>query len=189
MPPRPPDFNSAPLFSIPDYNPGPEFQSTASDAAPESFTGVGSFDYDQKHGYTLRWPSLMAVHAWMKQECLENSVEFVKKGMPPRSEEVGWLQKTIYICSCQGSGGKSHYQPTKGFARKIPSKRTGCPCRLTVKTYPGTTEVLGLYKSEHSHPIGDENLKYTRLDVETRKEIENYLRLGVEPKKVVSNFP
>ncbi|KAJ7291853.1 hypothetical protein C8J57DRAFT_1043714, partial [Mycena rebaudengoi] len=105
--------------------------------------------------------------------------------MPPRSEEVGWLQKTIYVCSRQGSGGKSHYQPTKGFARKIPSKRTGCPCHLTVKTYPGTTEVLGLYKSEHSHPIGDENLGYTRLDVETRKEIENYLRLGVEPKKVL----
>jgi hypothetical protein len=149
-------------------------------------SGVGSFDYDLAHGYVLRWPSFAAMKIWMKPECVDKSIEFVKRGMPQAGPGFGWLEKHIYVCSRQGSGGKSRYRPTKGWTRKIPSKRTGCCCRLTVKTYPGTAEVLGLYNSDHSHKIGDDNLKYTRLDVETRKEIENYLRLGVEPKKVVS---
>jgi hypothetical protein len=149
-------------------------------------TGVGSFEYDLAHGYSLRWASVAAMKTWMTQECLDKSIEFVKRGMPQPGLGFGWLEKRIYVGWRQGSGGKSHYQPTKGWTREISTKRTGCSCRLTVKTYPGTAEVLGLYNSDHSHPTGDENLKYTRLDVETRKEIENYLRLGVEPKKVVN---
>ncbi|KAJ7029405.1 hypothetical protein C8F04DRAFT_962988, partial [Mycena alexandri] len=94
----------------------------------------------------------------------------------------------IYVCSRQGSGGKSKYQKKRDWGRKISSKRTGCPCRLTVKTYPGTSEVLGFYKSDHSHATGDENLKYLRLDKETRLEIETMLRLGVEPKKILENI-
>jgi hypothetical protein len=45
--------------------------------------------------------------------------------------------------------------------------------------------VLGFYKSEHSHSVGDDNVKFTRLDSDTRLEIEALLRLGVDPKKVV----
>ncbi|KAJ6529466.1 hypothetical protein DFH09DRAFT_850669, partial [Mycena vulgaris] len=158
VPPGPQKFNTEPLFTITDYNPGPEFESTSFPHPPLPFTGVGSLEYDLNHGYTLRWASLTAMNAWMKQECLDESIEFVNRGMPPRGEEPGWLEKHIYVCSRQGSGGKSRYRPTKDFTRNISSKCTGCSCRLTIKTYPGTSEVLGLYKSKHSHNIGDANL-------------------------------
>jgi hypothetical protein len=47
--------------------------------------------------------------------------------------------------------------------RNIPSKRSGCPCRLTIKIYPNLAEVLGMYDNEHSHSTGLQNLKFTRL--------------------------
>ncbi|KAJ6570995.1 hypothetical protein DFH09DRAFT_916772, partial [Mycena vulgaris] len=125
----------------------------------------------------------------MNQECRDKSIEFVKKNNLPRHPSITtWKETHVYICARQGSGGRSKYQRKNTWDRKIPSKRTGCPCRLTVKSYPGTSEVLGFYKLAHSHDIGDENLRYMRLDAETRKEIEKLLRLGVEPKKVLENI-
>ena len=38
--------------------------------------------------------------------------------------------------------------------RKVDSKRTGCQCRITFKTYPDRDEVLGFYNQNHDHPIG-----------------------------------
>jgi hypothetical protein len=60
-----------------------------------------------------------------------------------------------------------------------------CDCRLTVKTYPGTETILGMYQPEHCHPIGNENTCFTCLPDKTHAEIERLLRLGVEPKAVV----
>jgi hypothetical protein len=181
------NFDSGPLFAIPEYDPGPEFCSVPPvDSIPPSSPLVGSFEYDLQHNYKLRWGSIRSMHAWMKSECRDKSIEFVKKKFRPRNPNTpAWNETHVYVCARQGSGGKSKYRPTKGWTRKISSKRTGCPCRLTVKTYPDTTEVLGFYKSDHEHPIGDENLKYMRLDAETRQEIERMLRLGVEPKRIV----
>ncbi|KAJ7128412.1 hypothetical protein C8R44DRAFT_700955, partial [Mycena epipterygia] len=125
----------------------------------------------------------------MKQECRDKTIEFVKKDDRPRDPAITtWTQKSVFVCSRQGSGGKSKYRAKNSWTRKIESKRSGCPCRLTVKSYPGTSEVLGFYKPDHTHAIGDDNLKYTRLDADTRKEIEKLLRLGVEPKKVLENI-
>ncbi|KAJ7154347.1 hypothetical protein C8R43DRAFT_885158 [Mycena crocata] len=125
----------------------------------------------------------------MKAESRDKSIEFIKKESPPRHPNTTtWQETHVYVCSRQGSGGHSAYRPKHNWDRKIDSKRTGCPCRLTVKTYPDTSEVLGYYKEDHSHVIGDENLKFTRLDVETREEIAKYLRMGVEPKKVLEQI-
>ncbi|KAJ7464374.1 hypothetical protein FB451DRAFT_992177, partial [Mycena latifolia] len=141
-------------------------------AAPAD-AAVGSFEYDLQRNYKLRWDSWEAMRAWMKAEQRDKSIEFLKKECPARHSGITtWETVTVYICARQGSGGKSAYQPKHARKRKISTKRTGCPCRLTVKTYPGTSEVLGFYKEEHSHATGDENLKYTRLDAETRQEIE-----------------
>ncbi|KAJ7017600.1 hypothetical protein C8F04DRAFT_918443, partial [Mycena alexandri] len=170
--------HSTPLFMMPNYDPGPVFSAPPVKTSGRSTPQVGSFAYDLQRNYKLRWESLAAMHAWMKQECLNNSIEFVKKISPrPTASITAWKSTDIYVCSRQGSGGKSKYCTKKGWGRKIPSKRTGCLCRLTVKTYPGTSEVLGFYKSEHTHATGDENLKYLRLDKETRLEIETMLRL------------
>ncbi|KAJ7732434.1 hypothetical protein B0H16DRAFT_1328742, partial [Mycena metata] len=125
----------------------------------------------------------------MKAECIDKSIEFIKKETPARHPSItAWSQTRVYVCARQGSGGRSAYQRKKNWTRKIGSKRTGCPCRLTVKTYPGTSEVLGFYKSDHTHATGDDNLKYMRLDADTRQEIENYLRKGMEPKKVLEQI-
>ncbi|KAJ6582642.1 hypothetical protein DFH09DRAFT_869560, partial [Mycena vulgaris] len=124
----------------------------------------------------LCWASWDAMRAWMRAESRDQSIEFIKKEVPARHPSItAWDETHVYICARQGSGGKSAYQQRNNWTRKISSKRTGCPCRLTIKTYPGTCQVLGFYKAEHSHAMGDENLKYMRLDAETRQEIEKYL--------------
>ncbi|KAJ6523962.1 hypothetical protein DFH09DRAFT_863240, partial [Mycena vulgaris] len=174
-----PHYDATPPFAVPGYDPGPAFHVPPSDGTvPPSSAPVGSFDYDVHHDYKLRWPSLSAMQAWMKQECRDKIIEFVKKDDRPRDPAITtWTQKSVYVCSRQGSGGKSKYRAKNAWTRKIGSKRSGCPCRLTVKSYPGTSEVLAFYKRDHTHAIGDDNLKYTRLDADTRKEIEKLLRL------------
>ncbi|KAJ7645737.1 hypothetical protein B0H17DRAFT_1215974 [Mycena rosella] len=156
----PPNFDAEPLFTIPDYD-------TAVPPAPAD-AAIGSFEYDLQHNYHLRWASWDAMRAWMKAEQHDKSIEFLRKESPPRhSSNTAWDTTTVYICARQADG---------------------CPCRLTVKTYPGTAEVLGFYKAQHSHATGDENLKYTRLDAETRAEIEKLLRQGMDPKKVLDQI-
>ncbi|KDR73029.1 hypothetical protein GALMADRAFT_1342736, partial [Galerina marginata CBS 339.88] len=59
---------------------------------------------------------------------------------------------------------------------------------LTVKFYPHTDEILGIYNHEHSHEIGKANTRFTRLRKDTRSEIERLLRLGVEPRKVLAQI-
>ncbi|KAI5823126.1 hypothetical protein K523DRAFT_225051, partial [Schizophyllum commune Tattone D] len=57
--------------------------------------------------------------------------------------------------------------------------------RLTVKTYPGTDTVLGLYRDQHTHPVGTKNLRWTRLPKETKRKVEMMLRLGMNTTKIV----
>ncbi|KAJ7033910.1 hypothetical protein C8F04DRAFT_1352234, partial [Mycena alexandri] len=164
---------SEPTFVIPGYDPG---YATPPPSSASADPIRGSFEWDLQRNYKLRWESLEAMKGWMKVECHDKSIEFIKKDIPARHPSITvWTETRVYVCARQGSGGKSAYQQKKNWTRKIGSKRTGCPCRLTVKTYPGTSEVLGFYKSDHTHATGDDNLKYMRLDAETRQEIENYL--------------
>ncbi|EJC99417.1 uncharacterized protein FOMMEDRAFT_160452 [Fomitiporia mediterranea MF3/22] len=45
--------------------------------------------------------------------------------------------------------------------------------------------VLGTYDPEHSHPIGRDNLKYTRLSGITRAHIFELLQLKVHPQEIL----
>ncbi|KAJ6592498.1 hypothetical protein B0H19DRAFT_921216 [Mycena capillaripes] len=63
--------------------------------------------------------------------------------------------------------------------------RTDCECVLLIKTYPGVTMVLGNYKDEHNHPLGNENLRFTRISKETREYIAGLLRLKVSPSHIL----
>src|ERR1700722_3780658 len=69
----------------------------------------------------------------------------------------------------------------------IPSKRCGCTSRLIVKFYPNMEQVLGLYEATHSHPIGQDNARFTRLPEETRVRIAEMLRMGVTHEHIVRN--
>ncbi|KAJ6616308.1 hypothetical protein B0H10DRAFT_2219529 [Mycena sp. CBHHK59/15] len=187
--PPTPDVNlniptdSDPQFAVPGYNPSHATPLPPADAA------VGSFEYDLHHNYKLCWESWDAMRAWMKAKERDKSIEFLKKESPAHHSSITvWDTVTVYICVRQGSGGKSTYQQKHCWSRKISTKRTGCTCQLTVKTYPGTPEVLGFYKAEHSHATGAKNLKYTHLDAETRQEIEKLLWQGMEPKKVLDEI-
>jgi hypothetical protein len=92
-----------------------------------------------------------------------------------------WLQQHEFVCARQGSGSQKKYVPKNPeWQCNIPSKRSGCPCCLTVKMYSGTSEILSMYKTEHSHGIADDNIKFTHLSKESRRHITNLLELGVE---------
>jgi hypothetical protein len=128
---------------------------------------------------------------WLRAEERKNTIEFVVKEARPNKNKKDhhWLVKHIYVCARQGSGGVKKYDPKHpDRVRNIPARRAedGCTCRLTVKTYPDTSNILGLYVPEHSHPIGNANVVYTRIPVETRNQIERLLRDGMRPDLVVS---
>jgi hypothetical protein len=127
---------------------------------------------------------------WLRNEEWSNTIEFIIKEPRPNTNKKDhhWLMKHIYVCAHRDSGGKSKYvlkNPDR--IRNIPACRAedGCGCRLTVKTYPDTSNVLGLYIAEHSHPVGNANVIYTRIPVEIRAEIERLLRDGMRPEIVV----
>jgi hypothetical protein len=152
---------------------------------------VGSYEHDIADGeYTLKWNSLAEMQFWMRNKERKHTIEFVVKEPRHNKNKKGhhWLVKYIYVCARQGSGRKSKYVPKHpDRVRNVPARRAedGCPCHLTVKTYPDTTLVLGLYVAEHSHPIGDDNVVYTRIPPHARAEIERLLREGMRPDLVV----
>ncbi|KAE9383567.1 hypothetical protein BT96DRAFT_782109, partial [Gymnopus androsaceus JB14] len=59
---------------------------------------------------------------------------------------------------------------------------------LTMKIYPETSKVLGLYKVEHTHELGNANVCYTRVPEDDRAEIAGLLRMGVEPRQVLKQM-
>jgi len=153
---------------------------------------VGSFEHDFKSGgYTLCWENTHEMELWMLKEEDKNTVEFIKKDSTrPASKDIGelWSTKQIYVCGRGHSGGKSKYKKKHDWDRAVPVKKIGCPCRLTVKTYPYTGKLLGKYLKDHSHDTGNTNTRFMRLRKESRDEIERLLRLGIEPRKVVCNL-
>ena len=182
---------ASPSPSMPWTDPLPAFkvadQSHTTSASGMSSANVrGSFEWDLAHGYDLQWSSLSAFEVWRDKEEESKTIELVRKELRRNhSTPEHWLERHIYVCARGSPGGRAHYKKKYAWTRKVPVKRTGCPCRLTVVLYPSTNTVLGRYQDKHSHDVGDQNARFTRLPKNTRKEIERLLRLGVEPNKVV----
>jgi hypothetical protein len=148
----------------------------------------GGFLSDLHQGYSLRWKSWEQFEAWLTEEKKSKCIDFVRKNCRKGTPALGWLQRHEFVCSRQGAGSRSKYIPQKqNKDRLIPSKRTGCPCRLTVKTYPDTLEILGKYNDEHAHEIGEGNIKFTRLSKVIREQICQFLELGLEADRIVRN--
>ncbi|KAI0037342.1 hypothetical protein FA95DRAFT_1507072, partial [Auriscalpium vulgare] len=74
------------------------------------------------------------------------------------------------------------------LARSYTAKRVGCPCRLTVKTYPDTDTVRGMYCKDHSHATGSENVKFTHLSKATRDHIAEMLRMQIKPDQILHSL-
>lgn len=193
--PRPPtqfggfkvDFCVATSTTPVDLNPVPCAYSTFQATSHNAQLHYGSYTSDLAQGkYTHVWDTLKDMEAWLKQEEKKKFIELRVKQRLEDPDQRCWTEKHIYVCARQGTGGKIHYK--KKFPdrdRKIPSKRTGCPCRLVVTCYPNTTKVLGHYEERHAHEIGHENACFTRLPTETRLRIAEMLRMGITHQKIV----
>lgn len=166
---------------------------------PATSKRKGSITHDREtRRPTHEWNSLEDFHAWRINEELEHGIELLLSSTskrPSRSDTGGgssppalWHEHRTYSCSRQGTGGKHNYVRKRvGRVWKRPSKRTGCRCRVRIKTYHHVSTVLGWYESEHDHAIGVANLMYTRLRDSTRAHVLNLLRMNLSPKEVVSN--
>ena len=150
----------------------------------------GSITRDrEKQRPTHEWNSLEEFHAWRINEELEHGIELLLSSSKRRpADGAHWKENRTYSCSRQGTGGKTKYvKKHADRIRKLPSKLTGCRCRVRIKTYHQVSTVLGWYEPEHDHAIGVANLMYTRLRDSTRGYVLNLLRKNMSPKEVVSN--
>ena len=76
---------------------------------PVTSCDVGSFIYNQENCiYPLEWKDLSSFHTWCREEEHAHSIELIASSTV--SGVWLWLQKHIYICTCQVSGGPNKYQ-------------------------------------------------------------------------------
>ncbi|KAF7371481.1 hypothetical protein MVEN_00002700 [Mycena venus] len=166
------------------------FKSFAPSPASTSYAKCGSYQYDLESGkYPLTWPSLDHMKVWLRKEEDAQGVSFLLKEAEPNGGKGvhQWTTKHIYVCSRVGTGGKSKYVPNHPEReREIGNKRMDCSCGVVGKSYPGGATILGKYDNSHSHPIGAENLIYTRIPPEVRYKIEQDLRDGIRPDIVLA---
>src|SRR6266850_3728252 len=123
----------------------------------------GSFHYDQENGILpLEWPNLAAFDVWRRNKELAHSIELIKSTIACGGQV--WTLRCIFVCSREdGGGGTKYVKKHLEWKRKIPSKKTGCPCNIVIKRYPNMERILGRYKRDHNHPIGIANAPFTHL--------------------------
>ena len=142
-----------------------------------------------KGKYNISWDSLGDMLSWLQKEQESKIIELRLKWRRKNKSLAGnraWHEKHYYVCAREGTGGEKGYEKKHPeWGRKVPVKRSGCACRLIVKIYPHTPCVLGKYNSEHSHPIGYENARYTQLSKDTRIRIAEMIRMGISHAKIV----
>src|SRR5882762_7927041 len=123
------------------------------------------------------WANEDAFWAWLAAEEWKHAIELVVSQVEHSKSPI-WRERRLLKCVRGFTGGKREYQRTMASERKIPSKKTGCRCRLTVKSYPHTETILGWYEDKHDHPIGDENLRFTRMSDTTKKLVMDRFSWG-----------
>ena len=106
------------------------------------------------------------------------------------SDSLFWREQRILKCSREYTEGWPDQQSGSSAPeeqnRKILSKKTGCQCCLTLKFYQHTEIILGKYKSEHNHPLRDDNLQFTWLTDGTKDLVLVMLTMGIDAKTIVS---
>ena len=158
---------------------------------PTTSNRYGSIMSDQKRGMTLEWADEGEFAEWLATEELEKGIELIVSNVT-YSKSPLWREQRILKCSREWMGGRptqdqSGSGATKERDRKIPSKKTGCRCRLTIKLYQHTETILGKYEREHDHPLGSENLRFTWLTDRTREMVMEMVHTGIDSKTIVSN--
>ncbi len=147
----------------------------------------GSFQYDQESGdYELSWESLAKFDTWRQEQQQIDSIDLLLANTELGTRYFSW--RRIYRCSRQGSGGiKPYEKKCPDRIQNFGPKRIGCPCKVDLKGYPGTHVILGRYIRTHDHPIGMENLIYTRLSKKAKGKVRGFLEQQVERRAIVCN--
>ncbi|KAJ7511851.1 hypothetical protein B0H11DRAFT_1700081 [Mycena galericulata] len=132
----------------------------------------------------MRWETWSDFQNWIAEEQRSRAIELrlvnTYQGLPEFERQLR------YVCSRGGTGGiKTYLKSHPEWNRKIETKRTDCKCRLLVKQYPGISTVLGDYRDEHDHKLGNANLRFTQIPKETREHIAALLRLKLEPDHIL----
>jgi hypothetical protein len=166
--------------------PTPPDEHVVLDFSGDTHLDRGAYADDRKSGnFDLLWTSLADFERWREEQCRLYSIELL---LAKTRGGVNYDWKRVYRCGREGTGGKKKYQKKNaGQARKIGSKRTGCPCQVVVKAYPSTDTLLGKYITNHDHPIGIQNLIYTRVSANAKGKARELLQQGVGPRQVVCN--
>lgn len=148
----------------------------------------GGFESDNLSAtYNLRWASTIEFTKWLEEEqrtkCYELNLQKTDKG-------VRFSSKYRYVCGRRRTGGEKLYAKlNSGRVRKVDEpKIIGCPCTLIVKTYLNTETVLGYFTHEHSHPLGEENLKFTYIPPAARERMLDMLRQHVDIDYIVCHL-
>jgi hypothetical protein len=145
----------------------------------------GSFNYNQVNGILpLEWPNLAAFDAWCQNEELAHSIELIKSTVASSGQV--WTLRRISMCSHENGGGQYKYvkkHPER--KRKIPSKKTNCPCNIVIKRYLDMERILGRYEREHNHPIGIANVPFMRLSARSRKQMRDMVSQKIDPREIV----
>lgn len=157
---------------------------------PATTQAYGSITYDRTRGkMPLEWSNEEEFGAWLAAEESERAVELIVSNVA-HSDSPNWRERRILRCSREWTGGRlaQNESGTTERNRKIPSKKTGCRCRLTIKFYRHTETILGKYENDHDHPLGDENLQFTRLSEKTRDMVMELVHVGIDAKAIVSRL-
>jgi hypothetical protein len=153
---------------------------------PATSRRKGSFNYDLSRGeYPLQWGDFNAFEDWCHDEEIADGIELISSTTTPGNSL--WTKRRRYVCGRTLSGGKSKYELKLPERYHKASKKTGCGCQVIIKQYPHTPIILGRYDSTHDHPIGVENLVYTRMSREARERISNLLAQKINNREVVRN--
>ena len=145
----------------------------------------GSITHDcEKGGMTHEWADADAFAAWLVTKEANKAIELILSKVE-RLDSTIWQERCMYRCARESTSGKKNRQKTIKSERAIPSKKTGCRCRLTIKMYSHTNKILGKYDEEHDHAIGDENLRFTKLLGTTKDLVMELARAGVHTKAIV----
>ncbi len=159
---------------------------------PTTTHQCGSITSDQKKdNMTLEWANEEEFLAWRAAEESDNTIELIVSKVM-HSNSLIWQERRVLRCSREWTGGQLAQNKSGDTAKrdmKIPSNKTGCWCCLTIKLYWHTETILREYEREHSHPLRDENLRFTRLSDKTRNLVMDLVHIGVDTKVVVSCVP
>src|SRR6266849_2776444 len=167
----------------------PECRDHPPDSAdtPATSRKVGSLLHDQESEiYPMQWEDLSAFHAWRQEEELAHSIELIASSSVSGGRL--WLQKRVYVCACQLSGGASKYKKKYNRFRKIGTKKTGCRCRVVIKHYHHTSLVLGCYVDKHDHDHGLANIAYMHLSRAAQETARAMLIQQVDRRAIVRNY-